>query len=142
MRKDKMGLQKEISRIFTGIMLPKKDAKNAESPAVSPPPQVTPPKPVRSAPPKQVMPKPVAPKPVAQKPITPPSPGLKPTAPKTVPTTQKPYVIPEPMENSAQVSARNLLRYRHYIILLFKTSNAAAGTGSCYAARRPESELL
>jgi hypothetical protein len=80
MGKGRVGLQKEISKIFTGIQIPKKDVHQASaSPAVTGPTHYIPQKP--AAP---VSPQPVAPAP--QKPVAP---------------APRPYTIPEPANDTA-----------------------------------------
>ncbi|MBN2018992.1 MAG: hypothetical protein JW749_02070 [Sedimentisphaerales bacterium] len=103
MRKGKLGLQKEISRIFTGIMVPKKNAPDAdESPAVSSPPVAAPSPPVSTPTPTPIQtPKPVAatPVPPVTKPVAP-----KPVVPQPVSPPPRPFVIPEPPQNTAQTT--------------------------------------
>jgi hypothetical protein len=90
MRKGKVGLQKEISRIFTGIQVPKKDAPEYPHPAVHPA-TPAPPAPSSAAPP------------VTQRPATPPvvpPPTARPAVPKTITPAPKPFTIPEPPQQT------------------------------------------
>jgi hypothetical protein len=131
MRKGRVGLQKEVSRIFTGIQLPKKDgADTGKGPACGEQRQVTAPKPVipqkpvtvpkpAVAPAPVITPAPVAAKTpvvtpapeVTAKPIVEPVPVVSPAAVvKAEPIPQpKPFTIPEPAQSG--VSAQNRPAY-------------------------------
>jgi hypothetical protein len=126
MRKGKVGLQKDVSRIFTGIQVPKKNAPDTSAGPVVPPVKHipksvvhAPPKPPTPAPPKPAAPAPLEPaapappKPVSPappEPVTPippklaapASPVVSPPKPTTPPP--KPFTIPEPSQPSAAAS--------------------------------------
>jgi hypothetical protein len=117
MRKGKVGLQKEISRIFTGIQMPpKKDAPETAARPAAPAPTPTypvapattpvPTHPVAPAPvPPPARPVTPAPAPTPTHPVTPapmPTPA-RPVAPAPAPTPTRP-VTPAPMPTPAAVS--------------------------------------
>ncbi len=104
MAKSKLGLQKEVSKIFTGIQIPKKDAADADvrsalpnSPIIPPaqvapsaiPASVTPPAPVIPPAPVVSAPAPAAPAPA------------KYVSPKPPVATPRLFTIPEPVTQSA-----------------------------------------
>jgi hypothetical protein len=125
MAKSKLGLQKEVSKIFTGIQIPKKGAtgKDARStapvPQIIPPAQVAPaatpapvPSPAQVIPPAPVVipaevipavtvsvPVAVAPAPVVPAPVATPA-KTAPAKPAVV--SPKPFTIPEPPTQTAQ----------------------------------------
>lgn len=104
MFKRKAGLQKEVSKIFTGIQIPGKNVHEADSPPAS----VTP-APVKQERPKRISPTPAAPAPVKQnkpKLVTPttaaPSP-VKQDKPKPIPTVSTPSTVTQPKQNIPSV---------------------------------------
>jgi hypothetical protein len=134
MAKSKLGLQKEVSKIFTGIQIPKKDAAGQDtrstSPAlpktpqaqvapaaipapVTPPVSVIPPAPVTSpAPVAQVITSPVpepvvtVPEPVVPAPVATP---VKTAPPKPAVVSPKPFTIPEPPAQTAHQQPRQVV---------------------------------
>ena len=134
MAKSKLGLQKEVSKIFTGIQIPKKDATGQDArstspalpktppakvaPAATPAPVTLPAQVVQPAPvtiPAQVaaavtipVPAPVAvaPAPVVPAPVaTPP----KTVSPKPAVVSSKPFTIPEPPAQTASQPPRQVV---------------------------------
>jgi hypothetical protein len=115
MAKSKLGLQKEVSKIFTGIQIPKKNAAGQDVrsttpvPPVMPPAQVAPPvAPAPAASPVKVIPaiidEPLAVPVVPTTPVTPPVPAAPAvTSPVTAPVA----VVPEPVV-SAPVPAKTV----------------------------------
>jgi hypothetical protein len=134
MAKSKLGLQKEVSKIFTGIQIPKKDAAGQDArstspalpktlpaqvaPAVTPAPVTPPAQVIKPAPvtvPAQVTasvtvpvpaPAAVAPAPVVSAPVvaTP-----KPVSPKPGVVSPKPFTIPEPPAQTASQPQRQVV---------------------------------
>jgi hypothetical protein len=116
MAKSKLGLQKEVSKIFLGIQIPKKDTAGKDarstSPAspIIPPAQVAPaPIPAMVTPPAPVIPPvsvPSAPVSVASAaaPVA-PAPA-KYTSPKPAAAAPKPFTIPEPTPQSTPQASR------------------------------------
>jgi hypothetical protein len=102
MAKSKLGLQKEVSKIFTGIQIPKKNAAGQDARSTAPVPPVIPPAKVASpaapapaASPATVIPaidEPLAAPVVPPAPITPPVPAA---AAVTSPVTAPVAVVPE-----------------------------------------------
>ncbi|MFH1371059.1 MAG: hypothetical protein ABII09_07235 [Planctomycetota bacterium] len=89
MLKRKAGLQKEVSKIFTGIQIPRRNAPEADTPPAAP----------AAAPAKYIVPKPI---PVASHPLTIPQPKKNtPPAPASAPKVYEP-----------QASARNVYEPR------------------------------
>ena len=120
MRKGKLGLQKEVSKIFTGIQIPKKDGVASEArstmptkPApsvvqhtyVAPPASVTPSVPVDQPPVPPVLTQAApAPASVAETPAAAPA---KPVPPKPAAVTPKPFMIPEPTASHDERSSKS-----------------------------------
>jgi hypothetical protein len=133
MAKSKLGLQKEVSKIFTGIQIPKKDAAGSDARSTSPTSPKTPPAQVTPA----AIPAPVTP-PVSvipPTPVTPPAPvahvitspvpepvvtASAPVVPahvaapaKTAPpkpvVSPKPFTIPEPPAQTASQQPRQVV---------------------------------
>jgi hypothetical protein len=104
MFKRKAGLQKEVSKIFTGIQIPGKNVPEADSSPASPVPA-----PVKHDKPKQISPAPATPDPVKQeKPkLVSPTPAVPASAkqdkPKLIPSVSRPSTITQPKQNIPSV---------------------------------------
>jgi hypothetical protein len=109
MRKGKIGLQKEISRIFTGIQIPKKEGTGGIGNPVAPPsahpappqapaPHTNPPESHTAAPvpPKTAVPSPVQQSPVVHTNSAAAALSAQHTAPKSITSTPHLFTIPEP----------------------------------------------
>jgi len=97
MRKGKVGLQKEISKIFTGIQLPKKDDhKTVGNPAVASAASAAPPVVHPTAPP-------------AAHPAAPTTPPAHYIPPKPVASPPRHFTIPEPAQNTPQTPVQSAL---------------------------------
>jgi hypothetical protein len=97
MHKGKVGLQKEISKIFTGVQIPKKGVSEADTrPVVAAPTKYIPPKPVAPAPKPFTIPEPThAPKQTVYEPPPSPVPAPAPVRqPKPEPTPRPPMKMP------------------------------------------------
>jgi len=97
MAKSKLGLQKEVSKIFTGIQIPRKGASDTDVRSVAPAAPIAP----TPAAPASPVPAPVAsaPAPVAPAPA-------KYIAPRPAAAAPRPFTIPEPLTQSTPQASK------------------------------------
>lgn len=98
MRKGKVGLQKQVSSIFTGIQVPGKDAPQHARPAA----------PAAPAAPASVAPAapPMTSQHAAKQPV--PAPAPRTVIPRPLTPSPKPFTIPEPAQQSAPAPAKQV----------------------------------
>jgi hypothetical protein len=106
MHKGKLGLQKEVSKIFTGIQIPKKGASDTDVRSAAPAARIAPTPGAPASPvPSPVVPAPATVTPAASAAPVAPVPA-KYIAPKSAAAAPRPFTIPEPTTQSTPQASK------------------------------------